>query len=72
LDFILSTIHKNQERHGNLQLTLSPNHFYSNFLFLDEYNFGGIRCEIREPDDDDEAEWSFSLEINNGDEVCHE
>jgi DNA polymerase epsilon subunit 1 len=66
LDFILKTILNNQNLDKSSNLMLSPNHLYSNILFLDENNFGGIRYEIREPDEDDESEWSFPFQINDG------
>jgi len=64
LDFVLKTIQKNQDRHA-ASLSLCPNHFYCNFLFLDENNFSGIRYENRDLDDGDEVEWVFPIEIEN-------
>ena len=70
VDFVISTI---QKRSGGVtegglgRIALRPNNYYSDYIFLDENNFGGIHFEQREIEDDDEAEWAMRLD-ENGDE----
>mmetsp|Transcript_10051 Transcript_10051/g.21731 ORF Transcript_10051/g.21731 Transcript_10051/m.21731 type:complete len:889 (+) Transcript_10051:1-2667(+) len=73
VDFVISTIHKRggggeSPTEGGLgRIALHPNNYYSDYLFLDENNFGGIHFEQRGIEDDDEAEWAMHLD-ENGDE----
>jgi len=67
IDFVISTIQKKiisdiERREGFTRLSLRLSNFYSDYLFLDEYNYGAILFENREPINEDEAELSFSLE----------
>jgi DNA polymerase epsilon subunit 1 len=66
VNFVLATIQnrlKNEESTDFARMTLQPNQYYTHFLFLDDHNFGGIRLENREPDDDDEAQWAFEVAV---------
>ena len=68
IDFVISTIKKRissdaEMSAGFRRLSLQPNNFYSDYIILDEHNFGAILYENREPADEEEAQWSFSLEI---------
>lgn len=73
IDFVISTIQKrgggsdNPTEGGLGRIALRPNNYYSDYLFLDENNFGGIHFEQREIEDDDEAEWAMRLN-ESGDE----
>lgn len=59
VDFVISTIRNRSAASemgiaGGLgRIALRPNTFYTQFLFLDEYNFGGIQLEHRELTEDD-------------------
>ena len=72
IEFIISTIQKNfSEQNVDERLSrvsLLPRNFYSNYLFLDEHNFGAIVFEEREPEDQEEAQWSF-MRKHNGDDI---
>ena len=59
-EFIISTIRKRGGGEEGLgRLALSPTKYWNHYLFIDEYNFGGMHYQIREPETDDEAQWSF-------------
>jgi len=39
------------------RIALRPSNYYSQFVFLEEYNFGGICLERREIEEDEEVDW---------------
>lgn len=72
IEFIISTIQKSLSEQnvdeGLSRLSLQPSNFYSNYIFLDEHNFGGLLFENREPEDAEEAQWSFTMQIQSPNE----
>ena len=62
VNFVTSTIrNRNGAAKGSRlvsrlgRIALRPSNYYSQFVFLDEYNFGGIRLERREIEEDKEV-----------------
>ena len=68
IDFIIATLQKSlsddNSNDGFSRLSLQPSNFYSNYIFLDEHNFGAMYFENREPADEEEAQWSFTMKVN--------
>lgn len=64
VEFVISTILKragggegsNHTTEGLGRISLRPNNFYSQYLFLDQNNFGGVHFEQREIEDEEESE----------------
>jgi len=70
INFVISTIYKRGISDGSdigeglARLSLCPNNFYSNYLFLDEHNFGGILLETQNIDNiSDESTIAFKGNI---------
>lgn len=64
VNFVISTIrNRNGAPKGSRlvlglgRIALRPSNYYSQFVFLDEYNFGGIRLERPEIEEDEEVNW---------------
>ena len=73
VNFVLSTIRNRSEAGSDSQLAgglgrvaLRPSTFYTHFLFLDEYNFGGIQLERREATEEDEMIEDLLMEEEDG------
>ena len=67
IDFVISTIYKrlaseDKSNGGLTKLSLQPHNFYSHYIILDEHNFGAILYENRDPKDEDEAQWAFTID----------
>jgi len=64
IEFVISTIIKragggdgpSHTAEGLGRISISPNNFYSHYLFLDQNNFGGIHFEQREIEDEEDSE----------------
>ena len=67
VDFVIATIKKrmasSEESADFGRLSLQRNNFYAHYIFLDEHNHGGLLFENREPEDDEEAQWAFDVEM---------
>ena len=67
VDFLIATIKKRMVSLDNsadfARLSLVRNNFYAHYIFLDEHNYGGLLFENRQPEDDDEAQWAFDVEV---------
>jgi len=64
-EFIISTIQQSRESNQGEkigQVSLHPTNYWTHFLFLDRYNFGGIRFELRQPDENDDGDWIFEID----------
>ena len=71
IDFAISTIQNgggtgnhNPIEGGLGRIALQPNNYYSDYLFLDEHNFGGIHFEQRDIEDEDERDWAMHWDQN--------
>jgi DNA polymerase epsilon subunit 1 len=66
-DFVIATIKKRLVSSDNsadfARLSLVRNNFYAHYIFLDEHNYGGLLFENRQPEDDDEAQWAFNINV---------
>eukprot|EP00571_Detonula_confervacea_P015151 CAMPEP_0172308022 /NCGR_PEP_ID=MMETSP1058-20130122/8746_1 /TAXON_ID=83371 /ORGANISM="Detonula confervacea, Strain CCMP 353" /LENGTH=2557 /DNA_ID=CAMNT_0013020353 /DNA_START=95 /DNA_END=7768 /DNA_ORIENTATION=- len=76
VEFVISTILKragggegsNHTTEGLGRISLRPNNFYSQYLFLDQNNFGGVHFEQREIEDEEESEMTQLFNSVGGDE----
>lgn len=71
VDFVIATIKKRMENFDGFadfgRLSLQRNNFFTHYLFLDEHNYGGIKFENRNAEDEDEQLSSFLVDV-----VSHE
>mmetsp|Transcript_13585 Transcript_13585/g.18994 ORF Transcript_13585/g.18994 Transcript_13585/m.18994 type:complete len:851 (+) Transcript_13585:39-2591(+) len=64
VNFVISTIRNrasptsgNHMAAGLGRIALRPSNYYSNFIFLDEYNFGAIQLDRREIEEHEDIDW---------------
>jgi DNA polymerase epsilon subunit 1 len=69
IKFVISTIAKKTSENGSggiERVALRPSRYYSQVLFFDEYNYGGIEMERRSPDDVDDDSNAIVEEGDDG------
>ncbi len=71
INFIISTVRSSlsdgDSIDGFARLFLEPRNFYSHYIFLDQHNFGTMWFENKEPEDEEEAHWAFTLDMDSSD-----